>query len=482
MELLARLKANIRLNKFMLFFIAVLTVEYVFQDKLPGGSVLGALLLVVYLEKYINYASQRFSAVYLLKALLCIGLYFFYIHTYYAYLQNAVMLLCGLWLSCLLLKYLQPKNNITDDIDHLVQRMQQLILALLTALLVFLSAEVLIYLFTMLFSFRQFDLRSWTEGICYGIFLFVIIQFKYRKYHQAGYVYRLLFNIILPYLSIITGLFGMAYLIKSMLGYSEIINFSSHYYPYILMFYLFYLLSLKGTTGAKLKRTNLLLFIALTVITMVYTVIRKYSYPDYGYNIFYPLVFNGVFLIYNLYLYLNRKEFSKILWYITAALIVLFYAPVCGYLGYLQTLTYESGKKIYSVSEKMQKPLEHNVYERYLLEKDDKIAAVKERNSFFFADNHRIDSRGFSTVITGINLYRNSDKEEVAGLGLKLQDNSLNIKYNNETARLPIQPLHDGEATQYLKVPLKYGEVLIYEIDYDDNNEITSISFHILFK
>ena len=73
--------------------------------------------------------------------------------------------------------------------------------------------------------------------------------------------YNVVFGIILPKASIITGILANIYLVLILLGLREDARFLYTYYPYVAIFYLFYLASFRSSESSKTQRILCFLFI-----------------------------------------------------------------------------------------------------------------------------------------------------------------------------------------------------------------------------
>ena len=80
--------------------------------------------------------------------------------------------------------------------------------------------------------------------------------------------FTVVFGIILPKASIITGILANIYLVLILLGLREDTRFFYTYYPYVAIFYLFYLASFRSSESSRTQQILCFLFITLTTLCL----------------------------------------------------------------------------------------------------------------------------------------------------------------------------------------------------------------------
>ena len=113
--------------------------------------------------------------------------------------------------------------------------------------------------------------------------------------------FTVVFGIILPKASIVTGILANIYLVLILLGLREDTRFFYTYYPYVAIFYLFYLASFRSSESSRTQQILCFLFITLTTLCLILIGKRVINEPVLWLNTIYVSAFNLIFLVHNVY-------------------------------------------------------------------------------------------------------------------------------------------------------------------------------------
>jgi len=160
--------------------------------------------------------------------------------------------------------------------------------------------------------------------------------------------FNLVFGVFIPKASIVTGVLANIYLVLILLGIREDTRFLYTYYPYVSIFYLFYLASFRSSYKSKTQQILCLLFITLTTLCLILIGKRVINEPVLWLNTIYVVLFNLIFLGYNIYSLTKRLTPSVHTSIMALALGAVLLMPAIGYTSYHEFTTYTRDGKSYN--------------------------------------------------------------------------------------------------------------------------------------
>ena len=152
--------------------------------------------------------------------------------------------------------------------------------------------------------------------------------------------FTVVFGIILPKASIITGILANIYLVLILLGLRDDTRFFYTYYPYVAIFYLFYLASFRSSESSKTQKILCFLFITLTTLCLALIGKRVINEPILWLNTIYVSAFNLIFLVHNVYSLVKGLKPSVHTTVMALALGAVLLTPFIGYTTYREFVTY----------------------------------------------------------------------------------------------------------------------------------------------
>ena len=269
-------------------------------------------------------------------------LYLTFLFTYYAALRFSVLNLVALWnIGNLIVFYSSAKNYVSE----LVNRICKTLIAFSYAIIVHIAILIIYYFIVQIFALRfiQTDmLFMFSFDLSIGSFVWFIVLFsdKSRTDWHPGTFFNTLFGTIIPKLSIVSGVLAIIYMIQVFFNYREDISLLTTYYPFIVVFYMTFIFSYCCRTRQKEQRLVNCLFIVLTMISIAFILKRQITIPSQQYSSLYALIVNGIFLVYNMYLFFKTKTVTIHLSFVAAAIAIIVFLPIFGYSSYTAFTTY----------------------------------------------------------------------------------------------------------------------------------------------
>ena len=177
--------------------------------------------------------------------------------------------------------------------------------------------------------------------ICSFVYLWYVLTKRIPQVlqHQTHF-FTVIFGIILPKASIITGILANIYLVLILLGLREDTRFFYTYYPYVAIFYLFYLASFRSSESSKTQKILCFLFITITILCLILIGKRVINEPVLWLNTIYVSAFNLIFLVHNVYSLVKGLKPSVHTTVMALALGTVLLTPFIGYTTYREFVTY----------------------------------------------------------------------------------------------------------------------------------------------
>ena len=215
--------------------------------------------------------------------------------------------LAALWLFVTVLRYLtlDATNNPTSAFYG---RFLQFIKAGAVAILINTLLSVILLFVALIFP-ESLPITFITGHLTPTLWtlVFFIVLFSYESGpSEPGKLYTFIFKTVVPKFTVFSGTLAVIYLFLILIDVRPDARFLYTYYPYITLYYLFFLAGFRIKATIPERPLILILFSALTALCLILTVKRVYVDSSLILGAVYIILFNGAFLIHNLYLLIRK--------------------------------------------------------------------------------------------------------------------------------------------------------------------------------
>lgn len=329
--------------------------------------------------------------------------------------------------------------------------------------------------------------------------VFFIVLFSYESVpSEPGKLYTFIFKTVVPKFTVFSGTLAVIYLFLILIDVRPDARFLYTYYPYITLYYLFFLAGFRIKATIPERPLILILFSALTALCLILTVKRVYADSSLILGAVYIILFNGAFLVHNLYLLIRKTGPGAHTKLLALVMGLIMFTPLVGYTSFIRFVTYTHEKDTYiphfSISSQFDKDAESaqsesdtaghspagnqkgkvtNLTPRRESAISYHIASYAEanlNNVFFFNKQTRKASRTFGDYTLALD-------ESGKNLTVTLPDGQLQT-YNIPKAIEEQIPAGDENTA----VTLNTDNYLIVITQYHNDNTSTSLSFDIFYK
>lgn len=407
--------------------------------------------------------------------------------------------LAALWLFVTVLRYLtlDETNNPTSAFYG---RFLQFIKAGAVAILINTLLSVILLFVALIFP-ESLPITFITGHLTPTLWtlVFFIVLFSYESGpSEPGKLYTFIFKTVVPKFTVFSGTLAVIYLFLILIDVRPDARFLYTYYPYVTLYYLFFLAGFRIKATIPERPLILILFSALTALCLILTVKRVYVDSSLILGAVYIILFNGAFLIHNLYLLIRKTGPGAHTKLLALVMGLIMFTPLVGYTSFIRFVTYTHEGDTYiphfSISSQFDKDAESaqsesdtaghspagnqkgkvtNLTPRRESAISYHIASYAEanlNNVFFFNKQTRKASRTFGDYTLALD-------ESGKNLTVTLPDGQLQI-YNIPEIIEERIPAGD-ESTA---VTLNTDDYLIVITQYHNDNTSTSLSFDIFYK
>lgn len=407
--------------------------------------------------------------------------------------------LAALWLFVTVLRYLtlDATNNPTSAFYG---RFLQFIKAGAVAILINTLLSVILLFVALIFP-ESLPITFITGHLIPTLWtlVFFIVLFSYESVpSEPGKLYTFIFKTVVPKFTVFSGTLAVIYLFLILIDVRPDARFLYTYYPYVTLYYLFFLAGFRIKATIPERPLILILFSALTALCLILTVKRVYADSSLILGAVYIILFNGAFLIHNLYLLIRKTGPGAHTKLLALVMGLIMFTPLVGYTSFIRFVTYTHEKDTYiphfSISSQFDKDAESaqsesdtaghspagnqkgkvtNLTPRRESAISYHIASYAEanlNNVFFFNKQTRKASRTFGDNTLALD-------ESGKNLTVTLPDGQLQT-YNIPKAIEEQIPAGDENTA----VTLNTDNYLIVITQYHNDNTSTSLSFDIFYK
>ena len=407
--------------------------------------------------------------------------------------------LAALWLFVTVLQYLtlDATNNPTSAFYG---RFLQFIKAGAVAILINTLLSVILLFVALIFP-ESLPVTFITGHLIPTLWtlVFFIVLFSYESVpSEPGKLYTFIFKTVVPKFTVFSGTLAVIYLFLILIDVRPDARFLYTYYPYVTLYYLFFLAGFRIKATIPERPLILILFSALTALCLILTVKRVYADSSLILGAVYIILFNGAFLIHNLYLLIRKTGPGAHTKLLALVMGLIMFTPLVGYTSFIRFVTYTHEKDTYiphfSISSQFDKDAESaqsesdtaghspagnqkgkvtNLTPRRESAISYHIASYAEanlNNVFFFNKQTRKASRTFGDNTLALD-------ESGKNLTVTLPDGQLQT-YNIPKAIEEQIPAGDENTA----VTLNTDNYLIVITQYHNDNTSTSLSFDIFYK
>ena len=407
--------------------------------------------------------------------------------------------LAALWLFVTVLRYLtlDATNNPTSAFYG---RFLQFIKAGAVAILINTLLSVILLFVALIFP-ENLPVTFITGHLIPTLWtlVFFIVLFSYESVpSEPGKLYTFIFKTVVPKFTVFSGTLAVIYLFLILIDVRPDARFLYTYYPYVTLYYLFFLAGFRIKATIPERPLILILFSALTALCLILTVKRVYADSSLILGAVYIILFNGAFLIHNLYLLIRKTGPGAHTKLLALVMGLIMFTPLVGYTSFIRFVTYTHEKDTYiphfSISSQFDKDAESaqsesdtaghspagnqkgkvtNLTPRRESAISYHIASYAEanlNNVFFFNKQTRKASRTFGDNTLALD-------ESGKNLTVTLPDGQLQT-YNIPKAIEEQIPAGDENTA----VTLNTDNYLIVITQYHNDNTSTSLSFDIFYK
>ena len=407
--------------------------------------------------------------------------------------------LAALWLFVTVLRYLtlDATNNPTSAFYG---RFLQFIKAGAVAILINTLLSVILLFVALIFP-ESLPITFITGHLTPTLWtlVFFIVLFSYESGpSEPGKLYTFIFKTVVPKFTVFSGTLAVIYLFLILIDVRPDARFLYTYYPYVTLYYLFFLAGFRIKATIPERPLILILFSALTALCLILTVKRVYVDSSLILGAVYIILFNGAFLIHNLYLLIRKTGPGAHTKLLALVMGLIMFTPLVGYTSFIRFVTYTHEGDTYiphfSISSQFDKDAESaqsesdtaghspagnqkgkvtNLTPRRESAISYHIASYAEanlNNVFFFNKQTRKASRTFGDYTLALD-------ESGKNLTVTLPDGQLQT-YNIPKAIEEQIPAGDENTA----VTLNTDNYLIVITQYHNDNTSTSLSFDIFYK
>ena len=407
--------------------------------------------------------------------------------------------LAALWLFISVLRYLtlDATNNPTSAFYG---RFLQFIKAGAVAILINTLLSVIILFVALIFP-ESLPITFITGHLTPTLWtlVFFIVLFSYESGpSEPGKLYTFIFKTVVPKFTVFSGTLAVIYLFLILIDVRPDARFLYTYYPYVTLYYLFFLAGFRIKATIPERPLILILFSALTALCLILTVKRVYVDSSLILGAVYILLFNGAFLTHNLYLFIRKTGPGAHTKLLALIMGLIMFMPLVGYTSFIRFVTYTHEKDTYiphfSISSQFDKDAESAQSESDTAghtptgDKKGKVTNLTPRresaisyhiasyteanlnNVFFFNKQTRKASRTFGDYTLALD-------ESGKNLTVTLPDGQLQTYNIPEIIEKQIPVSNENTA-----VTLNADDYLIVITQYHNDNTSTSLTFDIFYK
>ena len=407
--------------------------------------------------------------------------------------------LAALWLFVTVLRYLtlDATNNPTSAFYG---RFLQFIKAGAVAILINTLLSVILLFVALIFP-ESLPVTFITGHLIPTLWtlVFFIVLFSYESVpSEPSKLYTFIFKTVVPKFTVFSGTLAVIYLFLILIDVRPDARFLYTYYPYVTLYYLFFLAGFRIKATIPERPLILILFSALTALCLTLTVKRVYVDSSLILGAVYIILFNGAFLIHNLYLLIRKTGPGAHTKLLALIMGLIMFMPLVGYTSFIRFVTYTHEKDTYiphfSISSQFDKDAEStqsesdtaghspagnqkgkvtNLTPRRESAISYHIASYTEanlNNVFFFNKQTRKSSRTFGDYTLALD-------ESGKNLTVTLPDGQLRTYNIPEIIEEQISAGDENTA-----VTLNTDDYLILITQYHNDTTSTSLSFDIFYK
>ena len=256
--------------------------------------------------------------------------------------------LAALWLFVTVLRYLtlDATNNPTSAFYG---RFLQFIKAGAVAILINTLLSVILLFVALIFP-ESLPITFITGHLIPTLWtlVFFIVLFSYESVpSEPGKLYTFIFKTVVPKFTVFSGTLAVIYLFLILIDVRPDARFLYTYYPYVTLYYLFFLAGFRIKATIPERPLILILFSALTALCLILTVKRVYVDSSLILGAVYIILFNGAFLIHNLYLLIRKTGPGAHTKLLALVMGLIMFTPLVGYTSFIRFVTYTHEKDTY---------------------------------------------------------------------------------------------------------------------------------------
>ena len=249
--------------------------------------------------------------------------------------------LAALWLFVTVLRYLtlDATNNPTSAFYG---RFLQFIKAGAVAILINTLLSVILLFVALIFP-ENLPVTFITGHLIPTLWtlVFFIVLFSYESVpSEPGKLYTFIFKTVVPKFTVFSGTLAVIYLFLILIDVRPDARFLYTYYPYITLYYLFFLAGFRIKATIPERPLILILFSALTALCLILTVKRVYVDSSLILGAVYIILFNGAFLVHNLYLLIRKAGPGAHTKLLALVMGLIMFMPLVGYTSFIRFVTY----------------------------------------------------------------------------------------------------------------------------------------------
>ena len=249
--------------------------------------------------------------------------------------------LAALWLFVTVLRYLtlDATNNPTSAFYG---RFLQFIKAGAVAILINTLLSVILLFVALIFP-ENLPVTFITGHLIPTLWtlVFFIVLFSYESVpSEPGKLYTFIFKTVVPKFTVFSGSLAVIYLFLILIDVRPDARFLYTYYPYITLYYLFFLAGFRIKATIPERPLILILFSALTALCLILTVKRVYADSSLILGAVYIILFNGAFLVHNLYLLIRKAGPGAHTKLLALVMGLIMFMPLVGYTSFIRFVTY----------------------------------------------------------------------------------------------------------------------------------------------
>lgn len=256
--------------------------------------------------------------------------------------------LAALWLFIAVLRYLtlDATNNPTSAFHG---RFLQFIKAGAVAILINTLLSVILLFVALIFP-ENLPVTFITGHLIPTLWtlVFFIVLFSYESVpSEPGKLYTFIFKTVVPKFTVFSGTLAVIYLFLILIDVRPDARFLYTYYPYITLYYLFFLAGFRIKATIPERPLILILFSALTALCLILTVKRVYADSSLILGAVYIILFNGAFLVHNLYLLIRKAGPGAHTKLLALVMGLIMFMPLVGYTSFIRFVTYTHEEDTY---------------------------------------------------------------------------------------------------------------------------------------